>query len=257
MPNLRDNIFPETSLHSVPWSHDTITLKRLCAVCPVYMKRLPLKRLCIVCQVYLTKLFWNVCMPCDRFPWQCFLKNVSEQCVRFTCHYCTETSVCSVVDLHDTITLKRLCYVWHIYVTIFPKKCLCAVSQVNVTQLHWNVSVPCARSTWQYYSNNVSVTCATFTSHICHKTFLYRVPGLRDNVSLKCLCSVCQANVAQLPKISVCRVRDLRNNITHKPSTNRMLGLRDTIALKRMCPVCQVCVAQLPWNDCLPCARLT
>jgi len=65
--DLRDNIFPETSLFRVPGLHDTIALKRLCAVCQVYLTIIPLKRLCIVCQVYMAQLHLNVYIPCDRF----------------------------------------------------------------------------------------------------------------------------------------------------------------------------------------------
>jgi len=55
MPDLRDNISPETSLYRVPGLRDTFALKRLCAVCQAYVKIFPLKRLFTVCQAYVTQ----------------------------------------------------------------------------------------------------------------------------------------------------------------------------------------------------------
>jgi len=54
MPDLRDIISPKTSLYRVPGLHDTIALKRLCAVCQIDKTIIPQKRLCAVCQVYVT-----------------------------------------------------------------------------------------------------------------------------------------------------------------------------------------------------------
>jgi len=41
MPGLRDNISTKTPLYSEQGLRDTIALKRLCAVCQVYMTQLP------------------------------------------------------------------------------------------------------------------------------------------------------------------------------------------------------------------------
>jgi len=44
------------SLYRMPGIHDTIALKRLCAVCQVQVTIFPLKRLCTECQAYVTQL---------------------------------------------------------------------------------------------------------------------------------------------------------------------------------------------------------
>ena len=56
MPDLRDNISHKTSLYRVPGLHDTIALKRLFAVCQIYVAIFPLKRLCIVCHAFVTQI---------------------------------------------------------------------------------------------------------------------------------------------------------------------------------------------------------
>jgi len=53
---LSDNASSKMSLHRVPGLRDTITLKRLCAVCQVYVTIFPLQRLFAVCQIYVTQL---------------------------------------------------------------------------------------------------------------------------------------------------------------------------------------------------------
>ena len=56
VPDLRDNISPETSLYLVPSLHDTIALKRLFAVCQIYVTIFLAKRLCNVSKGYVTQL---------------------------------------------------------------------------------------------------------------------------------------------------------------------------------------------------------
>jgi len=107
--------FPKTSLYSVPGFHDTIAVKHLCTVFLIFVTIFPLKRLCAVCQVCMRQLPSNVCLPCARFTWQ----------------YFPQRSLFAVPSLDDTVALKRLFSVCQIYITIFTLICLCTLCQYS------------------------------------------------------------------------------------------------------------------------------
>jgi len=141
------------------------------------------------------------------------------------------TSLYRVPGWHDTIALKHLCAAWQIYVTILPVKRLYTVSMGYVTKMLWNVCVPCARFTWQYFPLNVSVPCARFTWHNCTKTSVCRVPDFCDCIS---------------PKTSLFLVPGFLDNISPKTLQYSVPGLRDTIALKRLFAVSQISATIMP-----------
>ena len=150
VPGLRDNISPKPSLHRVPGLRDTDTLN-ICVPCPrfawhncpkmsvcmcqIEVKLFPIKCLFTVCQVYVTRLRkTSVCRVPD------LRADISPK-----------TSLHLEPGLRDTFALKLLCAVWQISLTIFLAKRLCDVSNCYVTQLPWNIRVPCATFTWKYF----------------------------------------------------------------------------------------------------------
>ena len=154
-----------------------------------------------MCQVHMIQLPCNVCLMCARFSWQ---YDASLHRAQYD------------VSLHPDFSnnMMRLCTVCVSAPFRDNMMRLCTVCQAFATQLPWNVCVPCARFTWQYYLYNVLLPCARFASHNC-------------------------------PKTSLCLVLDSRYNISPKTSFYRVQGLHHTNALKRLCTVCQVYVAQL------------
>ena len=220
MPGSSDNISPKTSLYRVPGLRDTIALKRLCAVCQIYVTIFPLKCLCAVCQVSMKQLTWNVCFPSARFTWPYFPWSVSVRCARFHWHNCPK----NVCVLCASFTWQNFLY---------------------------NVSVPCARLTWKNCPKSSVCRVPGLRDSISPLTSLCRVPGLRDIIALKQRCAAFQAYVAQLHgNVFVSCARLTRIKWPETIFVTIFPG-------KCLCTVFQAFVAQLPWYDCVPCARIT